>query len=120
MTPKRSGRPSLDREPAAASAATVGRPRLCHGRMLARLACMLLGCLLLSGCTLFGKTDKSSQRTLAPSFKPGVTQTTTPKKSNKDSGGSWLTSWMRPKEPPPPRSIGEWMELKQSKLPPSI
>ncbi len=29
------------------------------------------------------------------------------------SSGSWLTSWMKPKEPPPPKTTADWMKLKQ-------
>ena len=119
MGPKQFSRVAVDGDPGAASGPSRTRVA-CRGRTLGRLTCAAVGCLLLAGCTLFGKSDKPSQKSLSPSFKPGVTQTATPKKTNKDSGGSWLTSWMRPKEPdPPPKSIGQWMELPQSKLPPS-
>jgi hypothetical protein len=118
MGPKDLGCVGPDREPRWVSGPLCA-PAACRGRTFGRLTCAVVGCLLLAGCTLLGKSDKSSQRSLSPSFKPGVTQTTTPKKTSKDSGGSWLTSWMRPKEPPPPKSIGQWMELPQSKLPPS-
>jgi len=30
--------------------------------------------------------------------------------------GSWWNSWFKPKEPPPPKSTGDWMKLKQVKL----
>jgi hypothetical protein len=118
MGPKHFSRVAINTEPGSASRISLARV-VCRGRTLRRLAAVAVACLLLAGCTLFGKSDKSSQKSLSPSFKSGVTQTTTPKKTTKDSGGSWLTSWMRPKEPDPPRSIGEWMELPQSKLPPS-
>jgi len=29
---------------------------------------------------------------------------------------SWWNSWFKPKEPPPPKSTGDWMKLKQVKL----
>ncbi len=118
MGPKHFSRVALDTGRGSASGVPLAR-MICRSRTLRRLAGAAVACMLLAGCTLFGKSDKSSRKSLSPSFKSGVTQTTTPKKTTKDSGGSWLTSWMRPKEPEPPKSIGQWMELPQSKLPPS-
>jgi hypothetical protein len=29
------------------------------------------------------------------------------------SSGSWFSSWMKPKQPPPPKTTSDWMKLKQ-------
>lgn len=91
-------------------------PGVPWARVAGRLVCGAAGCLLLSGCTLFGQSSKS-QSNLSPSYGAAAKQNALAKKA--DEGGSWLPSWLRPKDPPPPASIGEWMDLPQSKLPPS-
>jgi len=92
-------------------------PGIAWARVAGRLACGAAGCLLLSGCTLFGQSSKS-QSSLSPSYSAAARQNALAKKKA-EGGGSWLPSWLRPKEPPPPASINEWMDLPQSKLPPS-
>lgn len=32
--------------------------------------------------------------------------------NKKDESSSWWTSWLKPKEPPPPKTPSEWMKLK--------
>jgi len=55
---------------------------------------------------LFGLKKSDSKK------KPAVRSYPSAKK-NEPKKESWLTSWLGPKEPPPPRSTREWMQLEQ-------
>ncbi len=101
------------------AAALVAHRAVRWGATARRLLFAAAGCLLLTGCTVFGQSGKS-QGDLSPSYSAAARQKAIAQQKAKNAeGNSWLPSWLRPKDPPPPATIGDWMELQQSKLPPS-
>jgi hypothetical protein len=74
------------------------------------------------------KTAQANQKSNSwfsnPFKKKSVTKTADKKPSdksrirstrNEDEKSSWFGGWFQPKEPAPPQSINEWMELEQIK-----
>ncbi|MCR4413404.1 MAG: hypothetical protein NUV77_13370 [Thermoguttaceae bacterium] len=108
----------IDREPLGRpSAALVSRqpPRsVCRATVL-RLAPWVLTLCLAVGCSTFHLPGFSAVRNDPPRRSQATHQFRKPKKEEK----SWLASWFGPKEPPPPKSVREWMrQNKQMRLPP--
>ena len=114
MAPKHRNRVTRPVRPM--SVASLSDPcTLNWGKWVRRAACGALGCLLLAGCSLFGGS-KQSQSNLSPSYRASAQQVAVAKKTQKQSGSSWLPSWLRPKETPPPKmGVGEWLDQPQSK-----
>ena len=68
-------------------------------------------CLLAAGCSVFGPQEKE------PRAKDLLTQPITRQRTarqQEEGKTNWFTSLFVPKDPPPPKSVGEWMGSTQS------
>jgi hypothetical protein len=121
MRPKSPNRPRRASGPARADRTQIPRsPRLCCGKWARRVVCGALGCLLLSGCSVFGgkKENLSPGARIDAQHAAAVSATAAAAKKNqsKDSGSSWLPTWMQAKDPPPPKGgVGDFLNQKQSR-----
>lgn len=86
----------------------LGLKTLDFSRTGKRLLLVTAVLLLVAGCSSFGgpsgrllpwRGGESSHRAHA-------------RQTRKDKGGGWISSLFRTEEPPPPKSVKEWMELE--------
>jgi len=84
-----------------------------------RILCLATGCLLLAGCSTFGKPSPptrspSASQASKQQLKQGSASSRQAKKET-----SWFGSWFKPKEPDPPKSVNEFLRQPRVKLPPA-
>jgi hypothetical protein len=71
-----------------------------------RIGLMLGACLLAAGCSAFSPQEKE------PRPKDILTQPITRQRAERrqeEQKTNWFTSLFVPKDPPPPKSVGEWI-----------